>query len=225
MPDLHIIVGTKNYSSWSLRGWLAARHTGLRMQETKLRLDTPKFYEQIKDLSPTSCVPALHHGDVRVWDSLAIIDYCAQIAPKKNWWPDEPAAFAHARSVSAEMHSGFTALRNHAPMNLRGQWSGLTLAEEVQKNVDRIDAIWSEARSIFGQKGAFLYGEFGAADMMFAPVVARFITYGIAVSDTAKAYMDAVRTQPYVEEWYAEAATESQIVHQDEIPADAKSLG
>ncbi len=225
MSDLKIIVGTKNYSSWSLRGWLAARHTGLPMQETKLRLDTPEFYEEIKDLSPTSCVPALHHGDVRVWDSLAIIDYCAHIAPEKNWWPDEPAAFAHARSVSAEMHSGFTALRNHAPMNLRGQWSNLTLGEAVQKNVSRIDAIWSEARTTFGQKGAFLYGEFGAADMMYAPVAARFITYNIAVSDTAKAYMDAVRTHPYVEEWYAEAATESQIVHQDEIPADAKSLG
>lgn len=225
MPDLHIIVGTKNYSSWSLRGWLAARHTGLPLQETKLRLDTPEFYEQIKDLSPTHCVPALHHGEARVWDSMAIIDYCARIAPEKNWWPEDGAAFAHARSVSAEMHSGFMALRSHAPMNLRGQWSGLALSEAVQKNVDRIDAIWSEARSRFGQGGDFLYGAFGSADMMYAPVVARFITYDIAVSDAAKAYMNAVRTHPYVEEWYAEAATESQIVHQDEIPADATSLG
>ncbi|SDD80845.1 glutathione S-transferase family protein [Kordiimonas lacus] len=225
MSDLKIIVGTKTYSSWSLRGWLAVRHTGLPFEEIKLRLDTPEFYEAIKDYSPTSCVPALLDGDVRVWDSLAIIDYCARIAPEKFWWPEDKAAFANARSIVAEMHSGFMGLRGNAPMNMRGRWTGLALSDAVQKDVTRIDAIWTDARSRFGAGGHFLYGAFGAADMMYAPVVSRFETYGIEVSETARTYMNAVLNHPYIKEWKADAATETQIVHQDEIPADATSLG
>jgi len=225
MSDLKIIIGTKNYSSWSLRGWLAVRHTGLPFDEIKLRLDTPEFYERIKEFSPTSCVPALCDGDVRVWDSLAIIDYCARIAPEQFWWPEDKAAYANARSIAAEMHSGFMGLRGNAPMNMRGRWTGLTLSDAVQKNVDRIDHIWSDARTRFGAGGDFLFGDFSAADMMYAPVVSRFETYGIKVSDTAQAYMDAVLAHPYIQEWKADAATESQVVHQDEIPADATSLG
>ncbi|NVJ97763.1 MAG: glutathione S-transferase family protein [Alphaproteobacteria bacterium] len=225
MPDLKIIIGTKNYSSWSLRGWLAVRHTGLPFEEIKLALDTPDFYKQIEALSPTRCVPALHHGEARVWDSLALIDYCARIAPEKFWWPEDNAAFANARSIAAEMHSGFLALRGAAPMNMRGRWTDMALSEGVQKNVDRIDAIWQEARARFGMDGDFLFGEFGAADMMYAPVVSRFQTYDIKVSDTSKAYMDAVHAHPYMAEWIEETKTETHIVPVDEIPADAKTLG
>ncbi len=225
MSDLKIIIGNKNYSSWSLRGWLAVRHTGLAFEEVKLPLDTPEFYERIKEFSPTSCVPALCDGEVRVWDSLAIIDYCARIAPDQFWWPEDRAAYANARSVAAEMHSGFMALRGNAPMNMRDRRTGLTLSDAVQKNVDRIDALWTEARTRFGAGGDFLYGNFGGADMMYAPVVSRFESYGIKVSDTSRTYMDAVLNHPYVKEWAAEALTETQIVEQDEVPADATSLG
>jgi glutathione S-transferase len=225
VSELTIVIGTRTYSSWSLRGWLAARHTGLPLNEILLPLDTPEFYERIAAYSPTRCVPALLHGDARVWDSLAIIDYCARTAPGKHWWPQAPAAYAMARSVTAEMHSGFTALRAAAPMNLRGRWTGLALADAVAKDVTRIDAIWSEARGTYGGAGDFLFGEFGAADMMYAPVVARFLTYDIATGPVAKAYMDAVRQHPYVREWYDAAAAETQIVDQDQLPADITRLG
>ena len=225
MSDLTIIIGTKTYSSWSLRGWLAAKHTGLDCTEVKLPLDTPEFYERIEALSPTKRVPALHHGDIHVWDSLAIIDYCARIAPDRNWWPDDPAAYALARSMCAEMHSGFTELRTHVPMNLRGRWSGLAMSDGVAADVARIDILWQDARNRFGAGGDFLFGDFGGADMMYAPVVARLLTYDIAVSATARTYMDAIRAHPLVDAWYKDAATESQVVEQDEIAADATRLG
>lgn len=225
MANFKIIIGTKTYSSWSLRGWLAMRHTGLSFEEVKLPLDTPEFYEKIEELSPTRCVPALLHGDVRVWDSLAIIDYCARLAPQKAWWPESDAAFGFARSIAAEMHSGFMALRGAAPMNMRGSWTGLEISEAVQKDISRIDTIWAEARRRFGGDGEFLFGSFSAADMMYAPVVSRFKTYDITVSDASRAYMDAVLAHPYMQEWMTDAATETEVVDQDEIPADAKTLG
>ena len=225
MSDLKIIIGTKTYSSWSLRGWLAVAHTGLAFEEVLLPLDTPEFYDRIGALSPSRTVPALHHGDTVVWDSLAIIDYCARLAPEKNWWPNDLAAFGYARSIAAEMHAGHMALRGNAPMNLRGKWSGLTLGEKVAADVAKIDARWSHARSQFGAGGAFLFGEFGAADMIFAPVVARFFAYGINVSDVSRAYMNAVRNHPLVDAWYRDAATETQVVAVDEIDPSAKQLG
>ncbi|MCJ9428413.1 glutathione S-transferase family protein [Kordiimonas marina] len=225
MTDLTIITGTKTYSSWSLRGWLAVTHTGLEFSEINLPLDTPEFHERIKTLSPSGFVPALQHGDVKVWDSLAIIDYCARLAPGRFWWPDEMAAYGFARSIVAEMHSGFMALRAAAPMNLRDQRHGLTLSDAVQKNVSRIDALWAEARERFGAGGDFLFGGFSAADMMYAPVVARFLSYGIGLSKTASAYRDAVRAYPFVNAWYEAAAKETQVVTQDEIAPDATHLG
>lgn len=223
--SLHIIIGTKTYSSWSLRGWLAVAHSGRQYRETKLELDTPEFYEKIEALSPTRCVPALHDSDTQVWDSLAIIDYCAYLAPEKNWWPTDKAAYAQARSITAEMHSGFMALRASAPMNFRGKWENLKLSEAVQKDVNRIDQIWQETRAKFGASGDFLFGEFGAADMMYAPVASRFRTYGIQVSNVSQRYIDAILAHTLLKEWQEGAASETQIVEQDEIPANATSLG
>lgn len=225
MPALKIIIGTKTYSSWSLRGWLAVAHTGLVFEEDKLTLDTPEFYERIGALSPSRTVPALHHGATVVWDSLAIIDYCARIAPQAYWWPEDDAAYGFARSICAEMHSSYMGLRTHAPMNLRGSWSNMELCEAVANDVKKVTARWDEARQRFGGAGDFLFGDFSAADMMFAPVVARLITYGIEVSDTSRAYMDAVRAHPLVDAWYQDAALEDEVVAQDEIPADATRLG
>ncbi|TNE61751.1 MAG: glutathione S-transferase family protein [Alphaproteobacteria bacterium] len=220
-----IVIGTKTYSSWSLRGWLAVAHTGLDFEEIKLPLDTPEFHERIRHLSPSGFVPALRHGDVQVWDSLAIIDYCARIAPNKFWWPEGPVAYGFARSVAAEMHSGFTALRGAAPMNLRARYAGLKLSDRVRKDVDRIDSLWTQCRSRFGGDGHFLFGAFSAADMMYAPVVARFIGYGVSLSPTATAYRDAMRAHPLINRWYEDAATETQVVAQDEIDPNATMLG
>lgn len=225
MPALKIIIGTKTYSSWSLRGWLAVAHSGLVFEEVLLPLDTPEFRERIPALSPSRTVPALHHGDTVVWDSLAIIDYCARLAPEKFWWPQELQAYGFARSIAAEMHSSYMGLRSHAPMNLRGNWSGLELSDAVRRDVEKVDARWTEARTRFGADGEFLFGDFGAADMMFAPVVSRLLTYDIEVSETAKHYMEAVRQHPLVDAWYKDAAGETQVVEVDELPAGITRLG
>ncbi len=230
MAALKIIIGNKNYSTWSLRGWLAAMHMGLPVEEVKFDLYTPGSKAELLKHSPSGMVPALVHGDIVVWDSLAIIDYCARLAPDKFWWPDGDAAYAFARSISAEMHSGFMGLRTHAPMNIRGKWSGLTLGDSVAADVARADALWVEARERFGKNankngGNFLFGEFSAADMMFAPVVHRFETYSIEMNPTARAYMDAVLAQPLMAEWTKEGMKETAIITQGERPADMTHLG
>lgn len=224
MATLTIVIGNKNYSSWSLRGWLAAMHTGLPVSEIGLQLDTASFYTEIEKYSPARKVPTLLHDGIRVWDSAAIIDYCARLAPKAYWWPDEMRAYAMARSVAAEMHSGFAALRENVPMNLRKSWSG-NFGKSVLGDITRIDDIWSECRTRFGTDGDFLFGQFSAADMMYAPVVARFMSYNAPVSDVSQNYMQAMRSYPLIEQWYKESATERAIVEFDEIAEDAKRLG
>lgn len=225
MSDLKIIIGEKNYSSWSLRGWLAIHHTGLQFEEVQLPLDTPEFYEKIKTLNPSGRVPALYDGDILVWDSAAIIDYCAALAPKKYWWPSDKSALAFARSIFAEMHSGFEQLRTHAPMNMRGRWSGLCVASGVQADIKRIDTLWTEARTRFGDTGPFLFGEFSAADMMYAPVASRFATYGVELSSVSAAYVEALFNYPAFKEWYDAALKEETIVRADELAPSATCLG
>jgi len=225
MAGLKIIIGNKNYSTWSLRGWLAAMHMGVPVEEIKFDLYTLGSKAELLKYSPSGMVPALIHGDIVVWDSLAIIDYCARLAPVKLWWPEEAAAFAFARSIAAEMHSGFMGLRTHAPMNIRGKWSGLTLGDSVAADVARADVLWSEARERFGSDGEFLFGGFSAADMMFAPVVNRFETYSIEMTATARAYMDAMLAQPLMQLWSTEALKETAIIAHGEIPKDTKRLG
>lgn len=224
MTSLTIVVGNKNYSSWSLRGWLAAMHTGFPVSEIVLQLDTPSFYDEIEKYNPARKVPTLLHDGIRVWDSAAIIDYCARLAPDAYWWPDDMRAYAMARSVTAEMHSGFAALRENVPMNLRKSWSG-DFGKNVLDDIKRIDHIWSECRTRFGADGDFLFGQFSAADMMYAPVVARFISYNAAVSSISQTYMQAVRGYPLIDRWYSESATEKAIVEFDEIAEGATCLG
>jgi glutathione S-transferase len=225
MADLRIIIGNKTYSSWSLRGWLAVHHTGLDYDEIKLQLDTPDFYSEIKKYTPVSKVPTLMHGDTPVWDSAAIIDYCARLAPEKNWWPSDNAAYAHARSIFNEMHSGFIAMRSHMPMNMRGSWSNMTVSDDVAKDIARADELFSDCRERFGANGDFLFGDFGAVDMMFAPICSRLTSYGVKLSDKAQAYVDAVLSYEAVKLWKADADLETDIVPIDEIPADATHLG
>ena len=225
MSSSILVIGNKNYSSWSLRGWLAAKHADLDFEEIKIDLYTPTSKAELLKYSPTGMVPFLKHEGTGVWDSLAIIDYCARLAPGKFWWPEGDEAFAYARAIAAEMHSGFFALRNHVPMNLRADFSGLALSSEVEADVRRIESLWTEARQTFGDGGDFLFGDYSAVDMMYAPVVHRFNSYGIEVNAACRAYMDTVLAQPDMQEWASDASSETAIIVAGEIPKDATTLG
>lgn len=225
MSDLKIIIANKTYSSWSLRGWLAVEHTGLPFEEIILELDTPSFYEEIVKYSPAKRVPTLLDGDAAVWDSAAIIDYCARISPEKFWWPADRNAYAHARSIFNEMHAGFTDLRSHMPMNLAGKWSGLTTSEGVEKDIRRVEHIFKDCRARFGAGGDFLFGNFSATDMMYTPVASRLVTYGIALDPAVQAYVDAIHAYPAFKRWKAEATTENSVVAIDDLAADITHLG
>lgn len=225
MTQLQIIIGNKRYSSWSLRGWLAVKHTGLSMREIYLELDTPSFYTELDKYDVARKVPALIDGDITVWDSAAIIDYCAHIAPEKYWWPTDKAAYALARSIFNEMHSGFTEIRTHMPMNLKGKWRGLTFSEPLQAELTRAEKLFTRARENYGSGGAFLFGEFSAADMMFAPLATRLDTYGVDLNATVRAYVDAILSHPDFKAWKADALKEDTIVAFDQLPDDIQHLG
>ena len=206
MPEGVLTLGTRRYSSWSMRGWLAVRLAGLDVSDRVLPLGT-----NAPD-TPSGLVPSLRHGDTETWDSLAICEYCAELAPAL--WPADRPARARARSISAEMHAGFRALRVAMPMNLgRPDYAilGPRLAADpaTARDLARIAAIWRDTRARFGAGGPFLFGPaFNAADAMFAPVAARLLTYRPPLPDDATAYCDAVRAHPLVDEWYALAAAE-----------------
>jgi len=207
---LTLVIGNKNYSSWSLRPWLALRMAGLDFEELRIGLYQPDSRDQILRHSPAGKVPILHDGDVTVWDSLAICEYAAELAPGAGLWPGERAARAHARSISAEMHAGFGALRNALQMNLR--ISGARLAkpasQEVQADIARIIAIFEACRARHGGDGEFLFGRFTIADAMFAPVATRFRSYSVALPPTSQAYVDTVCALAPMREWIAAGAAE-----------------
>ncbi len=199
---LTLILGNKNYSSWSMRPWIMMRVAGIDFDEMVIPLYEPGSREKILRHSPSGKVPCLIDDDVAVWESLAILDYLADRFPQAGIWPSDIKARGLARAVAAEMHAGFAALRNHCPMNMRrDRRKRFDLTPEVQENVARIDAIWSDCRRRFGQGGPFLFGAFGAADAMYAPVVSRFLSYAIPVGTVARTYMEAVSALPAWKEW------------------------
>jgi len=216
---LRLIIGNKNYSSWSLRPWLALKVVGIAFEEKQVCLDTPEFKAQVAALSngAASRVPVLIDGDICVWESLAILEYAAEKFPQTGLWPSPEAARAHARAVAAEMHSGFAALRRHLPMNIRRPVKPRSLDAAVAADVARIDALWSECRSRYGSAGPFLYGTFGAADAMYAPVVWRFHTYAVEVSASARDYMRAVLALPASLQWREAARSEPWVLAHDEV--------
>lgn len=215
-PELRLILGNKAYSSWSLRPWLAMRDKGLSFQETVIHLYGPDAKSQILEHSAAGKVPVLQHGEITVWDSLAILDYLADTFPTLAWWPAAPHARAYARAVSAEMHSGFGNVRTHMPMNVRRSLVGRGRGEGVESDVSRITEIWRSCREKFGDGGPFLFGAFSNADAMYAPVVTRFQTYGVELDATCKAYSDAILGHPAMKEWYAAAAAEPWVVEKFE---------
>jgi glutathione S-transferase len=214
---LTLVIGNKNYSSWSFRPWIALRTAAIPFDEVVIPLYEPGSKERILAFSAAGKVPVLVDGDVRVWESLAIMDYLAERFPQGELWPKDAAVRAHARAVAAEMHAGFAPLRRHCPMNMWRPVKARELPPEVAADVKRIEAIFTGCRERFGQGGAFLFGAFGAADAMYAPVVSRLHTYGITVGPVAEAYKQAIMTLPAWTEWRAAALKEPWIMANGEV--------
>lgn len=205
-----LVIGNKSYSSWSLRAWLLLRTFGVAFRELKLPLDTPEFDARIRDYSPSGRVPALLDGEIRVWDTLAIAEYANERWLGGRGWPADRAARAHARAISAEMHAGFGPLLHALPFNCCKRVQVGAVAPDVAADIGRIQSIWRETRERYGRGGAFLFGAFGIADAMYAPVVLRFISYDIGLDPDARAYAAAIVSLAALGEWLAEAATEPQ---------------
>jgi glutathione S-transferase len=205
-----LVIGNKNYSSWSLRPWLLLRQAGVEFAELRLPLDTAEFHATIGQWSPTRRVPVLRDGELAVWDSLAICEYANERWLGGRGWPAAGDARAVARCAAAEMHSGFAALRSQLPMNVRRQPDAYRWDADADADIERVQALWRELRIRFGAGGDFLCGRFGIVDAMFAPVVFRFRGYGVRADDTASAYMDAMLDLPAMREWDAAAAAEAE---------------
>jgi glutathione S-transferase len=218
MADLTIYLGNKNYASWSLRAWLALKATGVAFAEEVIPLFLPGSKETLLKYSPAGKVPALHDGDVVVWDSLAICDHLAERFPAAGLWPADPAARAMARSISAEMHSGFQALRAQFPMNIRSSFPGREIGPEAQADINRVMAIWRQCRRRYGAgNGDFLFGRFTIADAMYAPVATRFRTYAIDLEGEADRYCAAITALPAMQEWTAAARNEPMVIDRYEF--------
>jgi len=214
---LKLVIGNKNYSSWSMRPWLALRANDIAFEEVFIPLYTGEADKQrLLNFTHSGKVPVLIDGDVTIWDSLAIIEYLAERFPEKRLWPEGPPERAHARSISAEMHSGFAALRNECGMNLHRPVGAVHLSADARANIERIQEIWIECRERFGKSGPFLFGAFGAADAMFAPVVHRFRTYAIAVSLDVRRYMDTMMALPAFQEWTSAGLAETLVIEKFE---------
>ena len=214
---LKLVIGNKNYSSWSMRSWLALRASNIAFEEVFIPLYTDQAdKDRILSFTRSGKVPCLIDGDVTVWDSLSIIEYVAERFPEAKLWPADPAARAHARSVCAEMHSGFMALRNECGMNLHRPIRSVELSADARANVARIEEIWNDCRARHDKLGPFLFGGFGAADAMFGPVVHRFRTYAIDVGPVTKAYMETMLALPAFAEWTRAALAETLIIEKFE---------
>jgi glutathione S-transferase len=203
-----LIIANRNYSSWSLRPWLALTAAGVEFDEVLVQLGTPETEAAIRRWSPSGRVPAFRDGDIVVWDSLAICEHVAETHPEAALWPADPVARAIARSVTAEMHSGFASLRSHMTMNIRASYPDAGRGEGVEEDIARVAAIWTDCRTRFGAGGDLLFGHFTIADAFYAPVVSRFRTYGVALSGAAGDYMDAVWALPAMQDWVEKALAE-----------------
>jgi glutathione S-transferase len=214
---LKLIVGNKNYSSWSMRPWIAMKVAGIPFEETVISLDAADFKARVGALSGTGKVPVLIDNDVRIWESLAILEYLAEKFSELGLWPAKAAARAHARAIANEMHAGFLPLRRLLPMNMWRPVIKRELTPDAAVNVARIEAIWTDCRARFGRDGPFLFGRFGAADAMYAPVVSRLHTYAVDVGPGTRAYMDAVMALPAWREWHAAGIKEPWVLAADEV--------
>jgi glutathione S-transferase len=216
---MKLVIGNKNYSSWSLRGWLAAKQSGLAFEEITVPLYSDEW-EAVREggeLQPSSGkVPILWDGEVVAWDSLAILEYLADKVGRERFWPKDDVARGMARSMVAEMHSSYLALRSECPMNVRKRFDGIVPSEAAKHDMVRILGLWAEARSRFGSGGPFLFGTFGATDIFYAPVVSRFISYQVPVPGFAAAYMQAIWEHDWMRQWIAASESEEWVIEQYE---------
>lgn len=213
---MKLVVANKNYSSWSLRPWLLLKHPGIPFEEEKLSFNDPQFKARVRRYSPVGKVPVLVDGDLVIWDSLAIAEYVAEKHPEAHLWPEDAAARARARSVCAEMHSGFSAMRSRMGMNCELVLPGVLFDRDVQADVARVLDIWRGCREAHQAKGPFLFGRFSVADAFFAPVTRRFLTYGTPLPAVAKQYVETISALPAMREWLTEALAEHDYVLEDE---------
>lgn len=213
---LQLVIGNKNYSSWSLRPWLVLQALDIPFTEINLSFNDPDFKLKARQYSPTAKVPVLLDHDFAVWDTLAIVEYLAEHFPDAGVWPADPQARATARSLAAEMHSSFGALRSAMPMNVEASLPGIGMSEGVQRDIDRLVSAWADCRARFGDGGPFLCGAFSAVDAFFAPVVLRLTTHAVALPAEAQAYVDAMLALPALQEWCREARLEHDYVECDE---------
>jgi glutathione S-transferase len=219
MAKLKIVLGNKNYSSWSLRPWVVLKHLKVPFDEQVIPLDQDSSAEEIRKYSPSGRVPVLIDGDTAVWDSLAICEYLHELFLDRKLWPADAKARAAARSASAEMHSGFTALRQNLPMKFREVFPNTQLQPDVKAEISRILQLWSDCRARFGAGGPYLFGSFTIADAMYAPVVSRFKTYGVPLDGAPAAYAETIWKLPQIQEWLTAARAETFRMARYEPPA------
>jgi glutathione S-transferase len=217
VEKFELIIGNKAYSSWSLRPWLALKHAGVDFTETRVPLYVHGYKEELLKYAPSGKVPVLKHGAVTVWDSLSICEYLAELFPLAQLWPKDPAERALARSVSAEMHSGFTAIRSAMPFNCRATGRHVPITSEIQKEIDRVQSLWRDCRAQYGKGGPWLFGHFSIADAMYIPVAGRFVTYGVPLDTLARSYADTALDHPAVREWTAAAKQETEVMISNEV--------
>ncbi len=222
LAEMKLVIGNKNYSSWSLRPWIALRHSGIEFVEEQVRLnfdeteDGSSSNKALFDHSPAGRVPVLVDGDVRVWESLAILEYLAETHPEKLLWPKDRALRAKARVVANEMHAGFGAVRSEMPMNVRRKPSAIDVSAEADRDIARIQQIWSDCRLESASDGPFLFGRFSIADAMYVPVVSRFSVYQIDGSAEVQSYMDSILSLPAYQEWKSDSEAEPWVIAQEE---------
>lgn len=215
MATASLTISSKNYSSWSLRGWLLARFAGLDFEEQTVPLDDPSNRAEILLLSPSILVPCLTHDGTKVWDTLAIAEYLNEVRPQAGLLPKERPARAHCRAVCGEMHSGFSALRSALPMNLKGHFPGFKIWSRAAADIERVTTIWRDCLAQYG--GPFLFGARGMADAMYAPVVTRFRTYDVTLDRTCEAYAERIMAMPEMQEWVDDAQAEPQNIEELEV--------
>jgi glutathione S-transferase len=214
--QIKLIIGNKNYSSWSLRSWFLLTEAGIEFEEYRICLDVDNTAAEIARFSPSGQVPVLMLGEQPVWDTLAIAETVAERWPEKELWPSDPAARAHARCVSAEMHAGFPTLREAMPMNCRAMGRKVSLPDALAADIDRVLDIWSDCHRRYESQGNWLFGRFSVADAMFAPVVLRFRTYGINLPDSASNYPRRLLESESIQSWLAAAESEVEVIRSDE---------